>query len=157
MVRIRQGDQHDYRACLDCVPGDWRSAAFEARLGVQVWKDYIFVAEDDGGTVLGYLACDSEFFDADGFYLRTLVVRDSGRQNGVGEALLREATSWAFSRGVRRVFTDVVTPMLAKTLERGGFERVGEIRHMHAEDAVFMIYSLKAGATIVDPAKRHEV
>ena len=148
MVKIRQADQHDFRGCLECVPLDWRSAAFEARLGVQLWKDYIFVAEDDTNKIVGYIACDSEFFDADGFYLRTMLVREMSRRQGVGKDLIMTATKWAFSRGVRRVFIDVPDRGWARTLEKAGFEKVGEVKHLHAEGSVYEIYSLKSGSPI---------
>jgi GNAT superfamily N-acetyltransferase len=148
MVKIRQADQHDFRGCLECVPLEWRTAGFEARLGVQLWKDYIFVAEDDNKKIVGYLACDSEFFDADGFYLRTMLVHELSRRQGIGSELINTATKWAFSRGVRRVFVDVPDKGWARNLQKAGFEKVGEVKHLHAENVVYEVYSLKAASPV---------
>ena len=147
---VRQADQYDFHACLDILPKDWRAPAFEARLGHQLWKDYVFVAVDDKDQrkVMGFLACDSDFFDTDGFYLRTTVVGQQYAFDNVAEQLIRKVCRWAFQREARRVFVDIVEPTLGKRLENAGFEKVGEIKHMHNENIVYQIYSLKAGSPI---------
>jgi N-acetylglutamate synthase-like GNAT family acetyltransferase len=147
-MTIRQADQHDFRGCLEVLPKVYRASNFEARLGHQLLRDYVFVALDDDGKVMGFLTCDADFFDADGFYLRSTVVKQEHGDKNVAEALVRAATKYAFAHNCRRVFADVVEPALAKRLEKGGFEKVGEIKHMHCEDITYQVYSLKAGAKI---------
>jgi GNAT superfamily N-acetyltransferase len=93
---------------------------------------------------LGYLACDKDFFDGDGFYLRTSVVDDNAQNQGIAEALMRHAADWAFNRGARRVFMDVINRDIGQKLEENGAEKVGEINHMHAEGVLYHIYSLKS-------------
>jgi GNAT superfamily N-acetyltransferase len=143
-VKIRTADPHDFLACVEVLPQKWRAATVEARLGVQLYKDWVFVATDEKNTIVGFLACDADFFDGDGFYLRTLVVSETYRRKGCGEALFQYATKWAFARGVRRVFADVIDGALGKVLVgKLGFEKVGEINHMHSEDSNYVIYSRK--------------
>ncbi len=158
-MKIRDADQHDFSGCVACFPREWRGQNFEAleaRLGHQLFKDYVFVAVDDGvvqhppsqqqpgvpppgETIMGFSVCDADFFDSDGFYLRTTVVGQQYQKKGVGEALVRHAITWAFVRNVRRVFCDVIDPALAKILQDSGFEKVGECKHMHAEDLDYQI------------------
>ena len=147
-MTIREADQHDFFACLEVLPKNFRAPDFESRLGHQLLRDYVFVAIDDHGKVMGFLACDADFFDVDGFYLRTTVVKQEYGDKGVAEALVRHVTRWAFAHNCRRVFVDVTEPALARRLEKGGFEKICEFKHMHAEDVVYHIYSLKAGSEI---------
>lgn len=144
MFRIRHADQHDFDACVEALPQRWRTGPVLARLGVQLYKDYVIVAFDEHDTLVGFVACDADFFDNDAFYLRTLVVSERHQRKGVATALVEWATTWAFSRGVRRVFADVADDNLGRKLtETFEFEKVGEIRHMHSEDATYTIYATK--------------
>jgi len=145
-MKIRRADQSDYFACVKLIPKEWGggSGAREARLGMQLYKEYVFVAVNDQKEILGYLACDADFFDEDGFYLRTIIVNEKERRKGIGEALVRHAMDWAFTRGARRIFADVLNEQFGKLLvTKGGFEKSGEIKHMHAEGVTFSIYSKK--------------
>jgi ribosomal protein S18 acetylase RimI-like enzyme len=150
-MKIRQADQHDYNGCLNIAPKAFRSPGFDARLGERLYNDYSFVAIDEpDNKIVGFLLCDSTFFDGEGFYLRTLAVDEKFRGKGIAEQLMRKAIKYAFASGARRVFADVTDDGAAQLLKRRGFERVGEINHMHAEGMLFQIYSLKVGAINLD-------
>ena len=147
---VRQADQYDFHACLDILRKDWRSPAFEARLGHQLWKDYVFVAVDDKDQrkVMGFLACDSDFFDTDGFYLRTTVVGQQYAFDNVAEQLIRKVCRWRFNAKLGECSSISLNPPWVSASRNAGFEKVGEIKHMHNENIVYQIYSLKAGSPI---------
>ena len=88
----------------------------------------VYVAEDPGGAVAGWLhVFVSAHLESDAFAeVGGLVVDERQRGGGVGEALVRQAEAWARERGLGqpRVRSNVVRERAHRFYERQGFERL---------------------------------
>jgi GNAT superfamily N-acetyltransferase len=99
-----------------------RLAAIEA---VSVHK--VFVAEDDGGRVVGWLHAAQcvALTEDDGAEILGLVVESDMRGRGIGAALLHAAQTWARARGASylRVRSRVERDGAHRFYERAGYAR----------------------------------
>ena len=97
-----------------------------AAIGAQA-SDRVFVAEDGGGTVVGWLhvALRGGLLDDEVAEIHGLVVTDAARGNGIGAALLQAAETWARERGATglRVRSRVERERAHHFYERAGYAR----------------------------------
>lgn len=109
----------------------WRSVGEERRYlrAVRRHPDAaVFVAEDDGGRIVGRLSLARDIHPASRHVADLgLMVATSHRRQGIGRALLEQAVVWARSVGIRKLELHVFSwNAPAITLyESFGFEREG--------------------------------
>jgi RimJ/RimL family protein N-acetyltransferase len=88
----------------------------------------------DGGGLLGLAlvpSIDREAGEAELGYM----VAPSARGRGVGTAILRELTTWAFAQGIRRceLLISVGNGASERVAERAGYVREGTLRSVHVK------------------------
>lgn len=99
-----------------------RLAAIEAQAAGRV-----FVAEDAGGAVIGWLhvALQAQLLDDEVAEILGLVVADAARGRGIGRELLRMAERWARERGATAMR---VRSRVGRARAHGFYERAGYVR-----------------------------
>jgi GNAT superfamily N-acetyltransferase len=103
----------------------WRKVAAGAERGDRT----VVVAEDSDGTILGTAQVvnaesENQPHRAD---VAKMLVRNSARKRGVGEALLRAAEKAALQSGKTLLVLDTASPEAERLYAREGWQRVGEI------------------------------
>jgi RimJ/RimL family protein N-acetyltransferase len=91
-----------------------------------------FAAVGDDGELLGLglvPTLDHDISEAELGY----IVAPQHRGRGIGAAVLRELTAWAFAQGIQRceLFIDVRNPASEGVARRAGYVREGTLRSVH--------------------------
>jgi len=146
-MKIRIARPEDFDCCVDIVPQDLLTSRLKARLGYLIMsRSALLAVEDDNLTaVIGFGLVEHDFFDDNGMYLRTVVVKEDQRNSKVGSKLLEAAVEYAKRLGARRLFFDTYaeTEEASKRAgESSGFKPSGYIENMHDEGGRYNIYSL---------------
>ena len=153
MADIRVATARDFDACIDIFSGDerpWLISSLKTLLGSWLIKNSVYVAPDPDDEILGFLACDYEAF-TEAAYLRLVYVREDARGAGHATALVQHAIDQAENRGLRRVFADAPAHRAGKDdlfphlASKFGGEYAGTLKHMHAEDVAWHVYSVTLG------------
>jgi RimJ/RimL family protein N-acetyltransferase len=139
---------------LISIAGEWRSAGDERRF-LKALRRYphaaVFVAEREDGTLVGRLSVGRDPHPASTHVADVgLMVALDARRQGVGTALLRQATSWAREAGVRKLELHVFPWNEAgiALYEAFGFEREGYRKQHYRRggefvDAILMAYKVE--------------
>lgn len=100
----------------------WSAESIRETIGMP-WM-FTQVAEDAGGTLLGYVFCREVAGESE---LLNLAVDPDQRRGGVGGLLLTAALDWITARGARETFLEVRASNVAAIAlyERAGFRAVG--------------------------------
>ena len=114
----------------------WSAESIAETIGMP-WI-FTWVAEDQGGVVVGYVFCREVAGESE---LLNIAVAPAARRSGVGGELLSSALAWAEARGARETFLEVRESNggAIALYERAGFRAVGRRPGYYqapAEDAI---------------------
>ena len=151
LVRLAHAVSGEPEGWLLTTDGGWRSVADERRYlkSLRRFPDAaVYVAEDDGGELVARLslARDTNPPSAHVADLGLMVAR-SHRRQGIGRALLDQATAWARARAVQKIELHVFpwNEPAIQLYESYGFEREGYRKSHYRRgdryvDAILMAY-----------------
>ena len=154
LTRLADAVSAEPEGWLISVAGEWRSAGDERRF-LKALRRYphaaVFVAERDGGTLVGRLSVGRDPHPASTHVADVgLMVGFDARRQGVGTALLQAAVGWARENGVRKLELHVFpwNEAAIALYDAFGFEREGYRKRQYRRggefvDAILMAYEVE--------------
>lgn len=143
-MEVRMSRPEDFDACVKILPPRWQKPRMKARVGYLVMSRSALVAVE-ADSVIGFALMETDFFDDNSLYLRTVAVDSDRRRSGIGTRLVESVIGHARTLGVRRIFFDGLErqdEISRNGAEKLGFKPAGYVDNMHDEGGRYNIYSL---------------
>jgi len=143
-VRIVSARLGDVDACIRLNRLTWGNKwCDKAYLKKRVLKQELFLALDQKGEIIGYIAFRKKYW-GNNYFIEEIVVDPKHRRKGVGSMLLKHVERLCIKAGVRLFSsTDSTNKESIEFHKKNGFSKGGFIKNMFIEGKTEIIFSKK--------------
>jgi hypothetical protein len=159
LIQIVSAEDRNFAGVMECWPPEWKgpfaNEVLDMAVAIRSGKVLIAVLRDskraspnpDQDPVLGWLLWDDRFCPGS-LYVRKAAVRRENRKTGILGLLLTEAVDFGNRAGFRQILADMGPDSLVSEdyARRLGFEPIGQVKGLAAEDYVTTFWRLKPSA-----------